>query len=145
MEEGTDPFPLPDVPSKEGEDHVTHTFCSIAPTNEIVAEDEEKSTTSFPNDDLQDCIKLGEDVYCRKMIRRRSTIFDSCELAVFHHATDKIKSLCQLSLLNIVETAIPITTRRTLLFAKEQQLDIPCRYPKDQSKEEETYHPRVAG
>ena len=139
------PFPLPDVLSKEGEDHVTHTVWNIAPTNEIAAEDEEKSTTSFPDDDLQDCIRLGEDYYCRKMIRRRSTIFDSCELAVFHHSTDKIKSLCQLSLLNIVETAIPITTRRTLLFAKEQQLDITCRYPKELSREEETYHPRVVG
>ena len=139
------PFPLPDVLSKEGEDHVTHTVWNIAPTREIVAEDGEKSTTSFPEDDLEDCIRLGEDYYCRKMIRRRSTIFDSCELAVFHHSTDKIKSLCQLSLLNIVETAIPITTRRTLLFAKEQQLDITCRYPKDATKEEETFHPRVSG
>ena len=139
------PFPLPDVLTKEGEDHVTHTVWNIASTNEIVAEDEEKSTTSFPNDDLQDCIRLGEDYYCRKMIRRRSTIFDSCELAVFHHSTDKIKTLCQLSLLNMVETAIPITTRRTLLFAKEQQLDITCKYPQEPSRKEETYHPKVSG
>lgn len=77
------------------------------------------------------------------MILRRSTIFDSCELAVSHHATEKIKSLCQLSLLIIVETAIPVTTRKTLLFAKEQQLDIRYKFPKDDNKMEETYHPRV--
>ena len=71
--------------------------------------------------------------------------FDSCELAVFHHSTEKIKSLCQLSLLNIVETAIPLTTRRTLLFAKEQQLDITCRFPKEPTRKEKTYHPRVKG
>lgn len=118
---------------------------NIADTNKVVAEDDEKSTTSFPRSDLEDCIILGEDFYCKKMIRRRSTIFDSCELAVFHHSTDKIKSLCQLSLLNIVETTILITTRRTLLFAKEQQLDITRNFPKDPNKREKTYHPKVAG
>lgn len=112
------PFSLPRALSKEVEDPLIHTVWNIVNTNEVVVEDDEKSTTSSPRIDLDDCIKLGEDYYCNKMIRRRSTIFYSCELVVFHHATDSIKNLCQLSLLNIVETAIPITTRLTPLFAK---------------------------
>lgn len=138
-------FPLPRVLSKEYEDHVAHTFWNIADTNEVVSEVDKKNTTAFPKSDLNDCIRVGEDYYCKKMIRRRSTIFNSCELAVFHHVTEKIKNLCQLSLLNIVETAFPVTTRRTLLFAKEQQLDITYRFSKDSSKPERTFHPRVEG
>ena len=123
------PSPLLQVLAKETEDHVTHTVCNIGLTNDIVAEDSEKSTSSFPKTDLDECIKLSEDYYCRKIIRRRSTIFDSCELAVFHNATDKIKQLCQISVMNIVETAVPITTTQTFIFAKKQQLDVTCKYP----------------
>lgn len=55
------PFPLDQVLSRENEDHVTHTVWNIADTSEVVAEDDEKSTTSFPKADLDDCIRLGDD------------------------------------------------------------------------------------
>ena len=102
----------------------------LADTNEKVTNDTEKSTSSFLKRNLDDCIQLDDDYHCKRMIHRQFTIFDSCEMSVFHQATQKIRSFFQIRLLNIVEAAIPVTTVKPCCLPNNNNWTFPASFPR---------------
>ena len=71
--------------------HVIISVYDIGATNEVVAQDNEKSTSSFLKDELNNCNTIGRNFFCRKLVKRRSSIYDSCELALFYKVTHRLK------------------------------------------------------
>ena len=96
-----------------------HAVWAIRETDNYVITNRERSISYELNErDLEDCLHIADTYFCRHLIRRKDSVINSCEIALFHAQTKQINRLCEITLQTIPETAISVNNRQNILFSK---------------------------
>ena len=104
-----------------------HAVWSIKQGSNYIAANEENTVVyELSKDDLDDCVKIGNNHYCRHLIRRRDSVQNSCEVALYKSRMKGINNLCEIEFFTIPETAVSISNRETLVYSEPQVVDVTC-------------------
>lgn len=123
------PFSIDKVDLELQQQDQEHAVWSIKQTGNYGTTNKASSSSyELPKEALDECTKINDNWYCRHLIRRMDNIQNSCEVALYHSQMTNIHLLCEVELLTIPEAAISIANRRTLIYSKEQIIDIECDY-----------------
>ena len=87
-----------------------HTVYDIERTGEYVATNGE-ATFPVKQSALDECQKMGKNYYCLYLLRRRYSVRDSCEVALFMNELESVGKLCKITVRTIPETAVAISNR----------------------------------
>lgn len=123
------PFKINEVDPELKHRDQEHAVWSIKQTGNFVGTNKASSISyELPKDALDTCTKINDNWYCRHLIRRRDSIQNSCEVALYHSQMKDIHQLCEVELLTVPETAVSIDNRRTIIYSKKQLIDVDCSF-----------------
>ena len=115
--------PLNNTGSETLDNH--HTVYDIEIAGEFVATNGE-ATFPAQQSSLDDCKKMGSNYYCLYLLRRRYSIRDSFEVALFLNEWELIRQLCKITVRTIPETAVAISNRNTYICSDTQTIQVEC-------------------
>lgn len=119
------PFILPinnEEPSRLGQHQTVY---DIVKTGEFVATNGD-ATFPVSQDVLNEFKQVAGKYYYLYLLRRKSTLPDSCEVALFLNELELIDKLCQITVRTILETALAVSNRETHLYTDRQTIRITC-------------------
>lgn len=77
---------------------------------------------------VDECLQYGQFRFCPHMVKRKSTIMDSCEVAIFRNQLEKGHEFCHIKFMEMHENAIQLNLYEFLLYWGQQALRFVCKY-----------------
>ena len=116
------PFPIPrgDNPSSASSWTITHE------NNYIVANQPQSVYYEVTEQQLNDCIMISKDYYCRQLLQQTPKATTTCLMAIFRSEFHNIHRLCNIEIQQTKEQAIPLNRFQILMYSPKQKIIISC-------------------
>ena len=70
--------------------------------------------------ELASCKKINQRYFCDQIISRKSTVIDSCLLAIYRQVLHLISKLCRINIEYVKEKAVALNRNQIVLYSQEQ-------------------------
>ena len=116
------PFPIPrgDNPSSASSWTITHE------NNYIVANQPQSVYYEGTEQQLNDCIMISKDYYCRQLLQQTPKATTTCLMAIFRSEFHNIHRLCNIEIQQTKEQAIRLNRFQILMYSPKQKIIISC-------------------